>query len=68
MLEIKKIIEPQIDGLFTIYDSDADLMAQFQQTLPVEKQIQPIEVTVIDCATSMLSNIIIAFFYYCFHC
>ena len=40
---VRKLIEPQIDGLYTIYDGDATLMKQFQESLPEEQQIAPIE-------------------------
>ncbi|XP_022837165.1 uncharacterized protein LOC111364490 [Spodoptera litura] len=41
--EFKKLIEPHIDGMFTIYDSDAELMGQLQQSLPGQERIQPVE-------------------------
>lgn len=47
MTQMKKIIEPQIDGLFTIYDGDALLMKQFQETIPEKDRIEPIESTYI---------------------
>ncbi|XP_045506258.1 uncharacterized protein LOC123702526 [Colias croceus] len=45
---IKKLIEPQIDGLFTIYDSDALLMSQYQLSLAEEERIKPIEENIIE--------------------
>ncbi|CAH1640750.1 unnamed protein product [Spodoptera littoralis] len=47
--ELKKLIEPQIDGMFTIYESDAELMAQFQQSLPDKERKQPIEKKIVAC-------------------
>lgn len=46
--KIKKFIDPQIDGLYTIYDGDAELVDQFQKSKPVEEQIQPIEINFIE--------------------
>ncbi|KAH9642298.1 hypothetical protein HF086_009662 [Spodoptera exigua] len=40
---IKKLIEPQMDGLYSMYDGDATLMKQFQESLPEEQRIAPIE-------------------------
>ncbi|XP_048479669.1 uncharacterized protein LOC125491413 isoform X3 [Plutella xylostella] len=41
--KLRKFIEPQMDGLFTIYDGDANIMAQYQASLPKEDQRTPIE-------------------------
>lgn len=34
--------------MFTMYDGDAELMAQFQKTKPQDEQLQPIEINFID--------------------
>ncbi|CAG4969767.1 unnamed protein product [Colias eurytheme] len=51
---IKKLIEPQIDGLFTIYDSDALLMSQYQLSLAEEERIKPIEENIIEFTSGHL--------------
>lgn len=43
MIRIKKIIEPQIDGLFTLYDGDSELMKLYQETLPENERRCAIE-------------------------
>ncbi|CAG4959002.1 unnamed protein product [Colias eurytheme] len=40
---VRKLIEPQMDGLYSMYDGDATLMKQFQESLPEEQRIAPIE-------------------------
>lgn len=40
---IKKIIRPQIDGLYTMYDGDYDLMNRYQESIPENERIRPIE-------------------------
>lgn len=40
---LKKLVEPQLTGLYTIYDGDAELMQEYQMTLPEKERIIPIE-------------------------
>lgn len=40
---VKKFIEPQVDGLYTIYDGDASLMKQYQASKNEKEKINPIE-------------------------
>ncbi|CAG9784706.1 unnamed protein product [Diatraea saccharalis] len=64
---VRKLIEPQMDGLYSIYDGDSTLMKQFQESLPEEKRIAPIEedylkslenitTFVVDCNTVITEN------------
>ncbi|CAG9124708.1 unnamed protein product [Plutella xylostella] len=42
--KVKCLIGPSLEGIYTIYDGDADFINQQQDMLPINKQIDPIDV------------------------
>lgn len=42
--KVKCLIGPSLEGMYTIYDGDADFINQQQDMLPINKQIDPIDV------------------------
>ena len=46
LTKVKTLIGPSLEGLFTMYDGDADFMKEQQSTISIDKQLQPIELEI----------------------
>ncbi|KAF9417932.1 hypothetical protein HW555_005077 [Spodoptera exigua] len=51
--KVKTIIGPSLEGLFTIYDGDAEFMKEQQESASINTEMQPIDVIVVDSPQKM---------------